>query len=190
MENSDKTDCPCTSSSAGPSSGSRGSSSSAGPSSGSSGCTGPISSNACSATCATAYVYSGTCATAYVYSGTCATAYSATCATAYSATCATAYMSVPLNTEQVPSRFTRYRHPSHKHRLFMLKGLANHCCDNTSCNKSISQRDTIFRCFRCDFDLCERCFQLGSTKCVPLSPRDADVDETTIRPLNFLVETD
>ena len=52
------------------------------------------------------------------------------------------------------------------------------------CNNSIKSNKTMFRCFRCDYDLCGNCFQLGTKgDPVPLSPDDNDVDETTINPI-------
>ena len=86
---------------------------------------------------------------------------------------------VRLNETVVPPKFTRYRHPSHCHRLFMIISMVhNYCNMNIKCNK------TMFRCFRCDYDLCGNCFQLGTKgDPVPLAPDDNDVDETTINPI-------
>jgi hypothetical protein len=97
-------------------------------------------------------------------------------------------LSVRLNPTKVPAKFTRYRHPSHHHRLFMLTGIVNHHCDNKNCQKQIGSRDTIFSCFRCDFDLCDACFQMQTCETeVPLAQDDATVDDTTVTPLSDLL---
>ena len=93
-------------------------------------------------------------------------------------------INVKLNETVVPAKFTRYRHPSHCHRLFMIISLGHNYCNNKNCNISIKSNKTMFRCFRCDYDLCGNCFQLGTKgDPVPLSPDDNDVDETTINPI-------
>jgi len=96
----------------------------------------------------------------------------------------TPFLSIKLNPEKIPEKFTRYRHPSHRHKLFMLTGLTSRKCDNLNCEKHIGRMDTIFSCFRCDFDLCANCFQLDTVNQVPLSPRDSEVNECTIKPLS------
>ena len=91
---------------------------------------------------------------------------------------------VRLNDTVVPAKFTRYRHPSHCHRLFMIISLGHNYCNNKNCNMNIKCNKTMFRCFRCDYDLCGNCFKLGTKgDPVPLSPDDNDVDETTINPI-------
>lgn len=92
-----------------------------------------------------------------------------------------------LNPNSVPSIFTRYRHPGHRHRLFMMTGITGRQCDHTMCKKSIAGPETIFSCFRCNFDLCSKCFQLDTEVTVPLSPRDAEVNETTVTPVTLPV---
>ena len=69
----------------------------------------------------------------------------------------------------VPDRFPRYRHGSHPHRLYVLFGIPNHRCDNANCRRPITSLETRFSCMRCDFDLCDRCFQLGPEVCVPIN---------------------
>jgi hypothetical protein len=88
----------------------------------------------------------------------------------------------------VPKKFDRYQHPSHKHKLFMILNNNLNCrvCDNNNCNECIDINKTVFYCPRCDFDLCEKCFQLGCEKEVPLSEDDCKVDETTIKELKDL----
>jgi len=93
-------------------------------------------------------------------------------------------LTIKINPEKVPQKFTRYRHPSHQHKLFMLTGLIDHRCDNLHCRRLILGRETIFSCFRCNFDLCDICFQLSGDVEVPLSREDKDVDENTVRPLS------
>jgi hypothetical protein len=91
---------------------------------------------------------------------------------------------VRLNDTVVPAKFTRYRHPSHRHRLFMIISQGHNYCNNKNCNMNITSNKTMFRCFRCDYDLCGNCFQLGTKgDPVPLGPDDNDVDETTINPI-------
>lgn len=91
---------------------------------------------------------------------------------------------VQLNPTVVPAKFTRYRHPSHHHRLFMIISLGHNYCNNKNCNININSNKTMFRCFRCDYDLCDRCFQLStSTAPVPLAEDDNDVNETTLESL-------
>ena len=91
---------------------------------------------------------------------------------------------IRLNDTVVPSKFTRYRHPSHCHRLFMIISLGHNYCNNKNCNMNIKSNKTMFRCFRCDYDLCGNCFQLGTKgDPVPLAQDDNDVDETTINPI-------
>ena len=91
---------------------------------------------------------------------------------------------VRLNETVVPAKFTRYRHPSHCHRLFMIISMGHNYCNNKNCNMNIKCNKTMFRCFRCDYDLCGNCFQLGAKgDPVPLAPDDNDVDETTINPI-------
>lgn len=93
-------------------------------------------------------------------------------------------VSVRLNPEVVPARFPRYRHPSHRHRLFMLTG-RERSCDNISCRRNIELEETIFSCIRCGFDLCQRCFQLDSEVHVPLSAGDARICDSTITPVEL-----
>lgn len=89
-----------------------------------------------------------------------------------------------LNQTQVPAKFTRYRHPSHRHRLFMIISLGHNYCNNKKCGIQIRANKTMFRCFRCDYDLCGNCFQLGTTgEPVPLAEDDNDVDERTVEPV-------
>lgn len=93
-------------------------------------------------------------------------------------------INVQLNPTVVPAKFTRYRHPSHCHRLFMIISFGHNYCNNKNCNINIKCNKTMFRCYRCDYDLCGNCFQLGTKgDPVPLAPDDNDVDETTINPI-------
>ena len=95
---------------------------------------------------------------------------------------------IKLNPAIVPAKFIRYRHPSHKHRLFMVISFGHNYCNNLNCRINIAQGKTIFRCFRCDYDLCEKCFQLDFNEdMVPLADDDKTVNETTIRPINELL---
>lgn len=91
---------------------------------------------------------------------------------------------VKLNTEIIPAKFSRYRHPSHSHKLFMTIARTRLRCDNLNCRRDITPGSTSFSCVRCDFDLCEFCFQLAGDHEVPISPRDSEVNEVTARPLD------
>lgn len=84
----------------------------------------------------------------------------------------------------VPTKFIRYRHPSHRHKLFLTITRRTVYCDNQHCQNSIDMGETVFTCFRCDFDLCSKCFQLNSTEEVPLAEDDCDVNETTFVPFS------
>jgi hypothetical protein len=94
-------------------------------------------------------------------------------------------ITLKLNPTVVPLKFTRYRHPSHRHRLFMIISFGHNSCNNKKCGIQIRANKTIFRCFRCDYDLCGKCFQLGTTgEPVPLAEDDNHVDETTVEPIS------
>jgi hypothetical protein len=97
---------------------------------------------------------------------------------------------VRLNPTVIPAKYTRYRHPSHCHRLFITKGCEHRDCDNRNCRTDIMPPDaTIFRCFKCDFDLCSLCFQLDSLDgyMVPLAEDDETIDENIVIPLRVLL---
>jgi hypothetical protein len=94
---------------------------------------------------------------------------------------------VKLNPTVVPDKFTRYRHPSHIHRMFMILSFGHNSCNNKNCRSNIRCNKTLFRCFRCDYDLCSKCFQLSTIgDPVPLAEDDNDIDETTIEPITCL----
>ncbi len=84
------------------------------------------------------------------------------------ATAATLQLSLNPEIVNLPERFPRYRHGSHKHRLACDKGSHGHHCDNRSCSVEISPNATRFCCRSCDYDLCARCFCLPATSEVPL----------------------
>lgn len=93
-------------------------------------------------------------------------------------------LQVRLNPTVVPDKFTRYRHPSHKHRMFMIISFGHNYCNNKNCQTNIGVNKTLFRCFRCDYDLCDQCFQLDTQlEAVPLAEDDSDINETTITPI-------
>ena len=89
-------------------------------------------------------------------------------------------MEVKLNPymDSIPERFPRYRHNSHPHRLYVLFGKPNHKCDNENCRKIIGTLETRFSCFRCNFDLCQECFQLDCENPVPINvDEDMEVND-------------
>lgn len=65
--------------------------------------------------------------------------------------------------KEVPFRIPSYRHGSHKHRLHLFLSQANglHICDNIYCTRAIERNTPVFRCFQCNFDLCDVCFRLA-----------------------------
>lgn len=71
--------------------------------------------------------------------------------------------SITLNpyASEVPPRFPSYRHGSHKHRMYVTFSTGNHMCDNVMCRRTVPHLETIFRCFACDYDLCQVCFRLN-----------------------------
>jgi hypothetical protein len=93
---------------------------------------------------------------------------------------------VKLNPEihMVPRKFERYRHPSHNHKMFMLLGLDRCICDNDNCKKHIKPADTIFCCFKCDYFLCDACFQLDGSYQMEISPDDCTICDCTYKPLS------
>ena len=97
---------------------------------------------------------------------------------------ATIQISVNPYIDSVPTRFPRYRHPSHKHRLFMSLGVPNQFCSNKNCGRGIRSSDTIFCCLCCDYYLCQMCFQLNSCDCTYQElDGDDDIEDFTISPL-------
>lgn len=74
----------------------------------------------------------------------------------------------------VPERFNRYRHGSHQHRLFLgiVTGSSQHFCNG--CRRLMLSQATIFRCPRCDYDLCQRCFSCAPYQEVDLAASDDD----------------
>jgi hypothetical protein len=70
----------------------------------------------------------------------------------------------------------------------MNKSETIHRCDNKHCDRRIEPNNTIFRCFNCDFDLCDRCFQLDFvTEPVPLADDDQFIDDNAVCPINELL---
>jgi hypothetical protein len=90
-------------------------------------------------------------------------------------------------TEQIPERYPRYRHGIHQHRLFVGFGHIALQCD--ACRKEIGRDETRFFCYRCNFDLCARCFCLPPFTTVPLSEDDATIDDSVLPPSLFTVST-
>jgi hypothetical protein len=91
---------------------------------------------------------------------------------------------VKLNPTVVPAKFTRYRHPSHKHRMFMIISFGHNTCNNNNCRNLVQSNNTLFRCFKCDYDLCGKCFQLGTKEDpIPLAEDDANINDTTVEPI-------
>lgn len=96
----------------------------------------------------------------------------------------TLQISVNPYIDDIPTRFPRYRHPSHKHRLFMLLGVPNQFCSNRNCGRGIRSSDTIFCCLCCDYYLCQMCFQLNSCSCTYQElDGDDEIEDFTISPL-------
>jgi hypothetical protein len=62
----------------------------------------------------------------------------------------------------------------------MLIGVSNHNCDNKYCRKVIEPNETIFSCFKCNFDLCSFCIQLTVDNEVPLDEDDEQIVDNTL----------
>ena len=94
-------------------------------------------------------------------------------------------ITIKKNPVLIPVKFDRYRHPSHCHRLFMIISQGHNTCNNKNCCINIANCKTIFRCFRCDYDLCGRCFQLDTgLEPVPLAEDDEQINEKTVDPID------
>ena len=87
------------------------------------------------------------------------------------------------NTNDIPIKLTRYRHPSHCHKLFLtFTRDTNIFCDNLNCKRRLHNNEVSFACFRCNFDLCAHCIrQPTSPSCVcDLSLSDQEVNEDVL----------
>jgi len=63
--------------------------------------------------------------------------------------------------QHIHIRLPRFKHDSHPHRLFRnIIREVNVQCDNQHCKRILGEMETSYTCFRCDFDLCVRCFYL------------------------------
>ncbi len=83
----------------------------------------------------------------------------------------------------LPAKFTRYKHPSHRHRLFMLVNRIDdsiECNGGDDCENRIPEcGDTIFTCFDCEYDLCLGCFSRPfKEEEEKLSPSDDEIDDS------------
>lgn len=79
-----------------------------------------------------------------------------------------------------PTRLTRYYHPSHPHKLFQnIVRSMTIFCDNQNCKRRLFNNEVDYVCFRCNFDLCARCFTLvtDADSIVPLHESDGEINE-------------
>jgi hypothetical protein len=88
-----------------------------------------------------------------------------------------AYLPDPL-----PLKLQRYRHPGHKHRMFMsmVRFPQSIRCDNQKCQRAIQFCETVLTCPRCDLDICAHCFSQpldASVMPVDLAPNDGKINE-------------
>ena len=77
-------------------------------------------------------------------------------------------------------KLQRYHHPSHPHKLFQnIIRNQKIFCDNLNCTRRILNNEVSYVCFRCNFDLCSRCFDLQTDpeSCCTLHESDNEVDE-------------
>jgi hypothetical protein len=76
----------------------------------------------------------------------------------------------------------RYRHNAHKHRLFVT--LSRHSnivrCINKNCHRVVAKSEAFFWCPKCDWDLCQFCYETPviQGKEVELNSSDEDIDST------------
>ena len=87
------------------------------------------------------------------------------------------YIPPPENLEK---KLTRFRHPCHKHKLFInfVRDMAIFC-DNKNCRRRLNNHEVSFVCFQCNFDLCAHCFALPTEaeSACDLSDSDENVNE-------------
>lgn len=79
-----------------------------------------------------------------------------------------------------PTKLQRYHHPSHPHKLFQsIIRNQKIFCDNLNCTRRIMHNEVSYVCFRCNFDLCSRCFELPTdpeSQCA-LHESDQEINE-------------
>lgn len=80
-------------------------------------------------------------------------------------------------------KLQRFAHPSHKHKLFqnIVRNMSIFC-DNLNCKRKILNNEVSFVCFRCNYDLCARCYFLPTeeTSVEMLSDSDEHVNEDVL----------
>ena len=80
-------------------------------------------------------------------------------------------------------KLNRYRHPSHRHKLFQtIVRNMNIFCDNQNCKRRLFNNEVDYVCFRCNYDLCARCFILPTEpqSTVPLAESDSEINEDVL----------
>lgn len=75
----------------------------------------------------------------------------------------------------VPQKLVRYHHHSHPHKLFQtIVRSMTIFCDNQNCKRRLFNNEVDYVCFRCNFDLCSRCFTLPADSESTTSLHDSD----------------
>ena len=81
------------------------------------------------------------------------------------------------------TKLSRFRHPSHPHKLFrnLVRNMAIFC-DNQNCKRRLYNNEVSYVCFRCNYDLCQHCFLLPTeaASVVLLHESDDDVNEDVL----------
>ena len=80
-------------------------------------------------------------------------------------------------------RLKRFVHPSHSHKLFrnIVRNMAIFC-DNLNCKRRLHNNEVTYVCFRCDYDLCSRCYMLPteSGSVTDVNESDEDINEDVL----------
>lgn len=84
--------------------------------------------------------------------------------------------------DRLPAKLQRYRHPGHKHRMFLsiVRFPQSVICDNQKCNRAIQFCETVLTCPQCDLDICAHCFSQpldSQVEPVSLAENDSKINE-------------
>jgi hypothetical protein len=80
-------------------------------------------------------------------------------------------------------KLTRFRHDSHKHKLFRTMILDDGLlCKNTRCRREIVRQEIVYNCPRCNYNLCAHCFTLPTDEdtIIELDETDKDIKEDVL----------
>lgn len=77
-------------------------------------------------------------------------------------------------------KLTTLYHASHRHKLFQTLCRYQHTvkCVNRDCDKILNKSQVFYWCPRCEFDLCNSCFNtpVKNGEEIPLSASDDEID--------------